>query len=86
MYYFTADPHFGHANAIWMCKRPFPDVETMNEALIAAWNGRVKGTDTIFIVGDMFYRWKGSGEHFEKIEGQKAPDRREPRRLLDGKG
>ena len=41
MIYFTADTHFGHANAVWMCGRPYPDVEVMNEAMIAAWNERV---------------------------------------------
>lgn len=23
MIYFTADTHFGHANAVWMCDRPY---------------------------------------------------------------
>ena len=41
MIYFTADTHFGYANAVWMCGRPYPDVEVMNEAMIAAWNERV---------------------------------------------
>lgn len=54
MIYFTADAHFGHANIIKMCSRPFPDVEAMNEALIARWNDRVTGGDTVYIVGDMF--------------------------------
>lgn len=56
MIYFTADTHFGHANAVWMCGRPYPDVEVMNEAVIAAWNERVHGNDTVYIVGDMFFR------------------------------
>ena len=43
MIYFTADTHFGHANAVWMCGRPYPDGEVMNEAMIAAWNERVHG-------------------------------------------
>lgn len=52
MIYFTADTHFGHANIIKMCERPFPDVETMNESMIAAWNERVRGNDTVYVVGD----------------------------------
>lgn len=30
MIYFTADTHFGHANAVWMCDQPYSDVEVMN--------------------------------------------------------
>ena len=56
MIYFTADTHFGHANIIRMCNRPFPDLEAMNEAMIASWNERVHGNDTVYIVGDMFFR------------------------------
>lgn len=71
MVYFTADPHFGHANVIWMCQRPFPDVETMNEALIAAWNSRVKGADTVFIVGDMFFRCADPESILKRLKGKK---------------
>ena len=53
MIYFTADTHFGHANVVWMCERPYPDVDAMNEALIAAWNERVHGHGTVYVVGDM---------------------------------
>lgn len=55
MIYFTADTHFGHANIVKMCQRPFPDVDAMNEAMIAAWNERVQGNDTVYIIGDMFF-------------------------------
>ena len=30
MIYYTADTHFGHANVVKMCERPYPDVEVMN--------------------------------------------------------
>ena len=52
MIYFTADTHFGHANIVKMCQRPYPDVDVMNEAMIAAWNERVQGNDTVYIIGD----------------------------------
>ena len=56
MIYFTADTHFGHANIIKFCNRPFSDVHEMNEYMIAAWNERVCDNDTIFIIGDMFFK------------------------------
>lgn len=48
MIYYTADTHFGHANVVEMCERPYPDVDAMNEAMIAAWNERVHGNDTVY--------------------------------------
>ena len=38
MIFFTADTHFGHANIIRMCARPYSDIEEMNEAFIAAFD------------------------------------------------
>ena len=32
--WFTSDTHFSHANIIRFCKRPFADVEEMNEYII----------------------------------------------------
>lgn len=32
--FFTSDTHFGHANIINLCKRPFKDVNHMNEVLV----------------------------------------------------
>ena len=49
MIYFTADTHFGHANAVKMCSRPFPDVAAMDEAMIGMWNDRVHGNDLSLI-------------------------------------
>jgi len=56
MIYFTADQHFGHANIIRLCSRPFSDVQKMDEVLIDNWNRRVTNGDTIYIIGDLFFR------------------------------
>jgi len=50
--WFTADPHFNHANIIKYCNRPFKDELHMNSILISNWNSVVKPSDYIFILGD----------------------------------
>lgn len=52
MIFFTSDLHFGHKNIIEYCKRPFVDVDDMNEQLCQKWNARVKPEDTTYILGD----------------------------------
>ena len=71
MIYFTADTHFGHNNIIRFCNRPFIDSVEMDEALIAAWNERVQGNDTVYIVGDMFFRCDNPEEILKKLHGKK---------------
>jgi len=50
--YFTADTHFGHANIIKFCDRPFDDVHQMNEGMIKQWNEQVKKGDSVYHLGD----------------------------------
>ena len=71
MIYFISDTHFGHANIVKMCERPYPDVEAMNEALIAAWNERVQGDDTSYIIGDMFFRCADPESILKRLKGKK---------------
>ena len=71
MVYFTADTHFGHNAIIRMCGRPFEDVNEMNRALIDSWNARVHGDDTIYIVGDMFYRCTDVESILRRLHGRK---------------
>lgn len=52
MLFFTADHHFGHANIIKHCKRPFANVDEMNDSLVVAWNLKVGPKDTVYHLGD----------------------------------
>jgi len=53
MIYFTADQHFGHANVIKHCNRPFETVDEMDATLIRNWNDTVGINDEIYILGDL---------------------------------
>lgn len=54
-YWFTSDTHFGHANIIKYCKRPFADSVEMNEAIIENWNNVVGANDLVYHLGDFAF-------------------------------
>jgi calcineurin-like phosphoesterase family protein len=54
--FFTSDQHFGHANVIKFCNRPFKDVDDMQERLIENHNSVVRPGDLVYMLGDMFWR------------------------------
>jgi len=57
--FFISDLHFGHANIIRYCARPFSDndAEEMDRVLVANWNYTVGPGDRICFLGDLKY-WK----------------------------
>ena len=67
MIYFTADHHFGHANIIRHCARPFQSVGEMDRALLDNWNARIKPQDTVYILGDLFFRNAVSVEKYSQL-------------------
>ena len=52
MVWLTSDHHFGHANIIKYCNRPYSTVGGMDRDLIYRWNCVVKDADTVFHLGD----------------------------------
>ena len=72
MVFYTADTHFGHENILKLCNRPFETIEEMNEVLIERWNARVRGGDTVYIMGDMFFRCDGPEAILERLRGRKV--------------
>lgn len=65
--YYIADTHFGHANIIRFCNRPFDDVRDMDRTMAEYWNLRVTDDDDVYIVGDFIYK---SAEPAEEIIGR----------------
>lgn len=55
MVWFTADTHFFHDNIRGFCKRPWIDVQTMNDALADNWNSVVGPSDEIYVIGDFIW-------------------------------
>ncbi len=72
MIYFVADTHFGHANILKLSNRPFQTIEEMDEALIANWNSRVKGNDTVYILGDLIHKSQEPEKYLRRLKGKKV--------------
>lgn len=53
--WFISDTHFGHANIIKYSKRPYKDVDEMNEMMIQEWNKLVKPEDNVHHNGDFAF-------------------------------
>lgn len=65
--FFTADTHFGHANIIRYCGRPFETKQEHDQILINNWNSVVKPQDTVYHLGDFGF---GPAEDLRKIAGK----------------
>jgi calcineurin-like phosphoesterase family protein len=57
--WFTSDTHFGHANIIKYCNRPFENVWEHDKTLVSNWNSVVGLTDEIYHLGDFGFGSKG---------------------------
>ena len=72
MIYYIADLHFGHKNVLRFDNRPFPDTENMDEYMIQCWNGRVTEDDTVYVLGDAFWKnEEGSVNIMHRLNGHK---------------
>jgi len=53
--FFTADTHFGHANIIKLCDRPFTSIDDMDYTIIESWNSVVRPNDVVWHLGDFAF-------------------------------
>jgi calcineurin-like phosphoesterase family protein len=64
-----SDLHFGHAKIIELARRPFSNVEEMNEQMVLRWNSVVGDNDEVFFGGDFMFTKKD--EWFDQLNGIK---------------
>jgi calcineurin-like phosphoesterase family protein len=70
--WFTSDTHFGHANIIRFCARPFESVGAIDAAMIANWNATVRPDDVIWHLGDFVVRSARSpDDYLRRLNGRK---------------
>lgn len=69
--FFTSDNHFGHANVIKYCNRPFASVEEMNEAMVTAWNSVVGVHDVVYHLGDFSLGFESVANITYRLNGAK---------------
>lgn len=75
--FFTSDSHVGHAGMMsprMGRPRPFRSVEEMDEAIVAAWNNRVRPGDRVIHLGDFAYGCSQAHARgiFERLNGHKT--------------
>lgn len=72
MRHIVSDTHFYHENIIRFDGRPFATIEEMNQTLIDNWNAVVHPTDTVYVLGDMFFKAKNEQvvEVLDKLNGE----------------
>lgn len=70
--YFISDIHFGHTNVIRLSQRPFESIEEMDKEVIKNWNSRVKEEDTVYILGDFWYKGADNPVNYiRQLKGKK---------------
>lgn len=68
--YFTSDTHFGHANIIKYCNRPFANADVMDDVLIRNWNNVVKPDDTVYHLGDFAVGGGPASKYLSRLNGK----------------
>ena len=70
--FYISDLHFGHANIINLCNRPFSSVEDMDAAIIERWNAKVRAQDHVYLLGDVAFRNNTPvAEYVRQLKGHK---------------
>lgn len=70
--WWTSDEHFGHANIIKYCARPFATVPEMDAEMIRRWNAVVRPDETVMVIGDFsFHGEEVTTQILARLHGEK---------------
>jgi len=70
--WWTSDQHFGHANIIKYCARPFASAAEMDAHMITCWNAVVQPKDLVVVVGDFsFHHEEETARIVTALHGEK---------------
>jgi calcineurin-like phosphoesterase family protein len=70
--WFISDTHFNHAAVIEYCRRPFPNIEEMNAAIVQRVNEFVRPEDILWVLGDIVWGNPSNVEnHLRSLNGYK---------------
>lgn len=65
--YFTSDLHLNHANIMFYCKRPFKNVEEMDNTIIQNFKDTLRSGDVLYILGDLTFKREYAIKFFEVL-------------------
>lgn len=66
-YFFTSDTHYFHKNIIDYCRRPFINVDMMNNTLVNNWNAVVRPNDVVIHLGDVAFQVNNKWDEIDKL-------------------
>jgi len=70
--WFTSDTHFGHANILKHCNRPFSSAAEMDGEMLARWNAVVRPEDIVWHLGDFAFRnARSPSDYLRRLHGTK---------------
>lgn len=68
--FYISDTHFDHAKIITLTKRPFADVDEMNEEMVKRWNSVVTDIDIVYHLGDFAWKFNRASYWQNRLNGR----------------
>lgn len=67
--FYISDLHIGHKNILSFDNRPFFNMQDMTETIISNWNKVVSNGDSVYVLGDMFWKNDNAADILSRLNG-----------------